>query len=337
MTFSRATLNEWAAAQKLDLIGVADPDHYADVAPQWNPLSILPKAKSIVVFAREIPRSYFRGIEEGTLWMRVNRYLGPDDAYCLCRRFEDNGFLAVPCSPLAPQRWPDGVEFKAGKPAPNVTPDIRVAAQLAGLGEIGYNGTFLTSRFGPRQALGMLFCEAKLEPDEPFRFGTVCRREQCLACRTGCPAGALGPKRKSAGWGDRRRRSASSTRTRAGSASTAPIRTPPARARLPIAWPPPAPAPAWPVWKTAAWSKRTFKRRSGAVRPGAWGRLPDRMEDPSGPAPPGQDFQLQTPARDVILTPSERLPVPRLPRRRQLFGWLRSWASVTSKPGVAIR
>ena len=194
MTFSRATLNEWATAQKLDLIGVADPDHYADVAPQWNPLSILPKAKSIVVFAREIPRSYFRGIEEGTLWMRVNRYLGPDDAYCLCRRFEDNGFLAVPCSPLASQRWPDGVEFKAGKPAPNVTPDIRVAAQLAGLGEIGYNGTFLTPRFGPRQALGMLFCEAKLDPDEPFRFGTVCRREQCLACRTGCPAQALGPK-----------------------------------------------------------------------------------------------------------------------------------------------
>ncbi|HOG49520.1 MAG TPA: hypothetical protein PKY10_02920 [Lentisphaeria bacterium] len=194
MTFSRATLNEWAAAQKLDLIGVAGPEHYAEVAPQWNPLSILPKAKSIIVFAREIPRSYFRGIEEGTLWMRVNRYLGADDGYCLCRRFEDNGFLAVPCSLLAQQRWPDGVEYKAGKPAPNVAPDIRVAAQLAGLGEIGYNGMFLTPQFGPRQALGMLLCEAKLDYDTPFLFGTICRREQCLACQTGCPAQALGPK-----------------------------------------------------------------------------------------------------------------------------------------------
>ncbi len=193
MRFSRATLKEWAAVQALDLIGVAAPEHYAAVAPQWNPLSILPKAKSIIVFAREIPRSYFRGLEEGTLWMRVNRYLGPDDAYCLCRRFEDNGFLAVPCSPLAPQRWPDGVEFKAGKPAPNVTPDIRVAAQLAGLGEIGYNGVFLTPQFGPRQALGMVFCEAEIEPDAPFRFGTVCRRDRCRACQDGCPARALGP------------------------------------------------------------------------------------------------------------------------------------------------
>jgi len=192
MDIARDTLQGWARTLGLDLIGVASLDGYRDVEPQWNPLSILPTAKSVVVFGRSIPRSCFRGIEEGTLWMRVDRYLPPRPGYYLCRSLEDNGFLAVPCSPLAPERWPDGLPAEPGKPAPNVTPDIALAAQLAGLGEIGWNGAFLTPQFGPRQALGMLFTEAAIEPDEPFPSGRLCRREACLACARACPAAALG-------------------------------------------------------------------------------------------------------------------------------------------------
>ena len=191
MDISRDKLNEWVKSLDLDMVGVAGIDGYRDVEPQWNPLSILPKAKSVVVFGKSIPRSYFRGIEDGTLWNRVNRQLTPKPAYYLCRMFEDNKFLAVPCTPLAPERWPDGVVFKEGKPAPNVTPDIYYAAQLAGLGEIGYNGTFLTPQFGARQALGMLFTEAEIESDKPFKSGQLCDREKCKACVKGCPAKAL--------------------------------------------------------------------------------------------------------------------------------------------------
>jgi len=191
MNISREKLSQWAAELDLDMVGVASMDGYRDVEPQWNPLSILPRAKAVVVFGKSIPRSYFRGVEEGTLWNRVNRLLTPKPAYYLCRRFEDNGVLAVPCSPLAPERWPDGVVFKEGKPAPNVTPDIHLAAQLAGLGEIGYNGSFLTPKFGARQALGMLFTEAEIEPDQPFKSGLICDRTKCRACVDGCPAKAL--------------------------------------------------------------------------------------------------------------------------------------------------
>lgn len=191
MDISRETLGKWIHSLDLDLFGVASLDTYQDVAPQWNPLSILPKAKSIIVFAKSIPRSYFRGVEEGTLWMRVNRYLPPRPAYYLCRILEDNGFLGVPCSPLAPERWPDGVPVKEGKPAPNVAPDVNLAAQLAGLGEIGYNGLFLTPHFGIRQSLGMVFTEAEIEPDTPFVSGQLCKGEACLACAKACPAGAL--------------------------------------------------------------------------------------------------------------------------------------------------
>lgn len=191
MQISREKLSQWASEQKLDMIGVADVKWYKDVAPQWNPLSILPTAKSIVVFGREIPRSSFRGVEEGTVFNRVNRYLAPVDAYTLCRRFEDNGILAVPCSPFSQSRWPDGIVFKEGKPAPNVTPDIYLAAQLAGLGEIGLNGLFITPQFGVRQALGLLFTDAEIPADEPFRTGTICDRLHCRACVDACPLHAI--------------------------------------------------------------------------------------------------------------------------------------------------
>lgn len=190
-SISRETLQRWTQSLGLDLVGVADMAAYRAVEPQWNPLSILPSAQSVIVFAKSIPRSYFRGIEEGTMWQRVNRYLSPRPAYYLCRILEDNGVLAVPCSPLAPERWPDGVPCKEGKPAPNVTPDIQVAAQLAGLGEIAYNGSFLTPRFGVRQALGMVFTDAAIPPDAPFPSGRLCPREACFACVSACPAQAL--------------------------------------------------------------------------------------------------------------------------------------------------
>ena len=173
------------------MVGVASVEGYRDVEPQWNPLSILPTSKSVVVFGRSIPRSYFRGIEEGTQWMLVKRHLPPRPAYNLSRMLEDQGFLTVPCSPLAQERWPDGVVFEEGKPAPNVTPDIYVAAQLAGLGEIGYHGMLLTPQYGVRQALGMLFTEAHIAPDTPFESGRLCGRERCLACAQACPAQAL--------------------------------------------------------------------------------------------------------------------------------------------------
>lgn len=188
---NKEMLRQWADELGLDLIGVAPISRYENVAPQWNPLSILPTAKSVIAFAREIPRGQFLGIEEGTFWISIARQTHPWYAYDLCRRFEDQGILAVPCSPLAPQRWPDGVVFGGAKVAPNVTPSLEYAATCAGLGEVGYNGLFLTPEFGVRQQLGMLFTEYELPADEPFAGG-LCDREECAVCVRECPLGAMG-------------------------------------------------------------------------------------------------------------------------------------------------
>ena len=91
----------------------------------------------------------------------------------------------------SPQRWPDGVVFGDAKVAPNATPSLEYAATCAGLGEVGYNGLFLTPEFGVRQQLGMNFTEYELPADEPFAGG-LCDREECAVCVRECPLGAMG-------------------------------------------------------------------------------------------------------------------------------------------------
>lgn len=174
----------------LDLVGVAPVERFKDVAAQINPLSIFPQAKSIIVIGREIPRGNFRGVEEGTLWTRASRQVPPLLTYNLSRHIEDAGYVSVPVSPIAPERWPDGIPFEEGKVAPNVSPSLDYAAVAAGLGEIGFCRIFLTPQFGPRQSLGMIITDLELEPDSVFE-GKVCDRENCMKCVKDCPLGAI--------------------------------------------------------------------------------------------------------------------------------------------------
>jgi epoxyqueuosine reductase len=176
----------------IDLVGAAPIERFAGVRPQNHPSSIFPQARTVIALGREIPRGMFRGIEEGTLWTRASRQVTPILAYNLARHIEDDGFIAVPVSPIAEERWPDGVPVSEGKVAPNVSPSLEYAAVAAGLGEIGTCGLFLTPQFGPRQGLGMIITDMEVEPDALFA-GTVCDRESCNKCVAACPLGAFGP------------------------------------------------------------------------------------------------------------------------------------------------
>jgi epoxyqueuosine reductase QueG len=180
----------YAAKSGIDLVGVAPAERFLGLEPQVNPLSIFPQAKSILICAREIPRGTFRGIEEGTLWTRAGRLIEATYMYQLARYLEDEGGIAVPSSPMAAERWPEGVVFRGGKVAPNVYPDLEYAVIACGLGEIGTCGLVLTPQFGIRQSLGLIITDLEIEPDPVFQ-GSVCDREQCSACIAACPLGAL--------------------------------------------------------------------------------------------------------------------------------------------------
>ncbi len=190
---TRAALEGFVHDLGLDLVGVAPIERFAGVAPERHPATIFPEAKTVVVIGLEIPRGTFRGIEEGTLWTRAPRQLPPKQTYQVARFLEQDGWEAVPVSPLAPERWPDGVPVAEGKVPPNVSPSLENAAVSAGLGEIGLCGVFLTPQFGPRQSLAMLITDAPLEPG-PAHAGTICDGASCAACAAACPLGAIDVK-----------------------------------------------------------------------------------------------------------------------------------------------
>ncbi|MDW7656122.1 MAG: hypothetical protein SCM11_02985 [Bacillota bacterium] len=187
---SKKDLLVYAARSGIDAVAVAPADRFKDVEPQRNPLTIFPQAKSIIICAREIPRGSFRGTEEGTLWTRAGRLIEAHYVYQLARFLEDEGGVAVPSSPMAAERWPEGVVFRTGTIAPNVYPDLAYAVVACGLGEIGYCGLVLTPQFGTRQALGMIITDLEIETDPVFQ-GSVCERENCAECVAACPLGAI--------------------------------------------------------------------------------------------------------------------------------------------------
>ncbi|MCM8760506.1 MAG: hypothetical protein NC832_02165, partial [Candidatus Omnitrophica bacterium] len=76
-----------------------------------------------------------------------------------------------------------------GKARPDIMVHLRIAAFLAGLGEIGYSKLLLTPEFGPRQRVGIVITEAELEPDPIIEPGTICDR--CKGCVRACPGNAI--------------------------------------------------------------------------------------------------------------------------------------------------
>ncbi len=191
---TKAKLIEYAVKSGIDAVAVAPASRFnvppEVLPPQNSPLSIFPDAKSVIICAREIPRGSFRGIEEGTMWQRSSRYIEAVHMYTLARYIEDEGGTAVPSTPLAKERWPEGVKFRTGKIEPNVYPDLEYAVVACGLGEIGFCGLIITPQFGVRQSLGLITTDLEIEADEVFS-GRICDREKCAECIKGCPMGAL--------------------------------------------------------------------------------------------------------------------------------------------------
>jgi ferredoxin len=184
----------------VDKVGIANIERFKDAPADMSPTAIMPQARSVIVFIKRIPRGCYRGIEEGTHWASytIFGYLGINRmtnaaSYKLSRFVEHHGYEGVPLFSCSTSRelGPRGNKIP-GKPRRDVSIHHRIAATLAGLGEIGWSKVFLTEEFGPRQRIGLILTDAVLEPD-PMVIGTVCDR--CKRCVADCP-GAL-PKDKS--------------------------------------------------------------------------------------------------------------------------------------------
>lgn len=196
----------FAKAHGADLVGIASVDRFEGAPKQMDPRYMFPDAKSLIVFACRIPRGALIGIEEGTFFQSYSMmgYAGinfvrmPMVLWSVTNFLEDAGYDALPIANHFP--W-QGASLEDGspregwsrpvspdKPAPDVNIHFRIAAYIAGLGEIGYSKVFLTPEFGPRQRFGAILTNAPLEADPIFE-GKLCDR--CMLCAAHCSGKAI--------------------------------------------------------------------------------------------------------------------------------------------------
>ena len=182
---SSEIVKKQAKAMGADLVGIASIDRYEGAPIQQDPRQIMPEAKSVIVVAFRVNRGSLRGIEEGTFFSNYSSmgYGGitylfmPLVVMNLARMIEDTGYEAIPYGHQSDWRAidQDGDLYQnfsrpvaPGRAAPDVAVHLRIAAYLAGLGEIGYSKVFLTPQFGPRQRVGIIITEAELDPDPVY-------------------------------------------------------------------------------------------------------------------------------------------------------------------------
>jgi len=206
-------IKKYAKSLGADLVGIGSMDRYEGAPKQYDARYIFPEAKSIIVMGFRHFRGVFRGIEEGTFWTSycsmgyasINYIQQPLVLWNVSKMIEDEGFEAVPIPNTFPWCNVDMGGYnpaKIGKvasemfsqpvspemPFPNVFMHIRIAAFIAGLGEIGYSKIFLSPEFGPRQRLAAIITDAPLEPDPLFE-GKLCDR--CMSCVKACSVQAI--------------------------------------------------------------------------------------------------------------------------------------------------
>jgi len=189
-----------------DLVSIGNIERWEGAPIQMDPRQIMPEARSVIAMAFRVMRGSLRGIEEGTFFSNYSAmgYGGltylymPMTVINLAKAIEDEGWEAIPYGHQSDWRGIDNVGIPKpdysrpvapGRAAPDVMVHLRVAAYLAGLGEIGWSKMFLTPRFGPRQRIGIVITELALEPDPVMEPGTLCNR--CMACVEACPGGAI--------------------------------------------------------------------------------------------------------------------------------------------------
>lgn len=190
----------------VDEVSIGNIERWQGAPIQQDPRQIMPECRSVIAMGFRVMRGSLRGIEEGTFFSNYSAmgYGGITYLYMplvvinLSKYIEDEGYEAIPYGHQSDWRGIDGVgnlrddysrPVAPGRAAPDVMVNLRIAAYLAGLGEIGRSKMFLSPRFGPRCRVGIVLTEMELEPDPVMKPVTICDR--CMACVKNCPVGAM--------------------------------------------------------------------------------------------------------------------------------------------------
>lgn len=182
-----------------DLAGIASVDRFPADKSRRDPRVHYGRTRTVIAFAMRVPFASatpfpsVSALQFGDF--NIEHQLN-EAAYLLCRWLEDNGHI---CAPMPAGRDVVSFEVLEREPEPKIEMagsfDLRYAAVMAGLGEIGANGLLINEEFGSRIRLCAVLTTALLEPDEAKPWGDgppeFCR--QCgFRCVQACPAKAIG-------------------------------------------------------------------------------------------------------------------------------------------------
>lgn len=199
-------IKKQALALGADLVGISPMSRFEGAPKQMDPRYIMPEAKSCIVVGFRVLRGSLRGIEEGTFFSNysamgygaITYTFMPLMVNNLCRQIEDTGYEAIPMGHMSDWRAIDNEgnfrtgfskPVEEGKPAPDIMVHLRLAAYMAGLGEIGWSKMLLTPEFGPAQRVGVILTELELEPDPIYNGPQLCNK--CMACVKYCPGNSI--------------------------------------------------------------------------------------------------------------------------------------------------
>lgn len=185
---------------------------YEESDPQRDPLSILPKAKSIIGFGFVIPRALYSTMDRGTQFYTYTT-LGvkyPDEELAeifllkIGGIIEDYGYdaclqKAIPNLRIKGDKTTNpevvdtyelihAVPVAPDKPVPDVIIDFGKAAKACGIGERGLSGKILSPIYGPYIRYCFIITDAPLEADAPLEK-TIC--DGCGECIKACKGNAI--------------------------------------------------------------------------------------------------------------------------------------------------
>jgi epoxyqueuosine reductase QueG len=186
-------IKAFAREEGVDFVGIASADCVETTTFRRGPRSVLPKARSVVVFAKrmltgsiESPSNEVVTSQNLALYRELDRI-----SYVLGCLLEQMGYQAATIPSYIPVEMTSETKGFVGAVS------LRHVAQAAGLGILGKNNLLITPLLGPRVRLGAIVTTAPLDPDKPITED-ICAN--CVACIAACPVGALSePGRTHAG------------------------------------------------------------------------------------------------------------------------------------------
>ncbi len=186
-----AILSEVLAKLEVDVVGIARLAEWEGTKLEETALSLLPGAKSVVVFAMEYSQEVLdlTSIERimgapplNELMASEANYLAgrmTKAAYDLAKASRNIGLKALSLPSIG---CPQDARFL------KAIFSYKHAAQAAGLGKLGWHSLLITPDFGPRVRLSCCLTEVELEPTNTE---TSVECDGCGICLESCPACAL--------------------------------------------------------------------------------------------------------------------------------------------------